>query len=136
MKTPVFRVGVVLVALGFKDQKDYQQNFLWRIGNMALPPAALNASLGNSMPFVKAPQYINPLVYGGAIIKITEKIGKEIISTGSSPMVYRFLLEARCAEMALFALERFFPKCISPTNTVRHTYWIDKIRSRCSSFIG
>lgn len=94
-------------TIGFKDQADYQNNFLWRIGNMTLLSAPLNASLGNNMPYsFKADAYVKK-----SGIEITKKVGKEILTAGSEAAA-SLLLKARCAEVALFALERFFPKCI------------------------
>lgn len=98
---------IPFTTIGFRDQADYQNNFLWRIGNMALLSPPLNQALGNNMPYIKAPEYV-----ASSGISVTEKVGNEINSAKANDIVHRRLLEARCAEMALFALERFFPKCI------------------------
>lgn len=42
-------------------------------------------------------------------VKISAKVGNSILSTPAI-MGQRWLLEARCAEIALFAFKRFFPK--------------------------
>lgn len=92
-------------TIGFKDKIDYQNNFLNHSGNQTILSAALNESLGNKMPYLqKADAYKT-----ASHVKISEKVGHSISRTPAI-MAQCWLLEARCAEIALFALKRFFPK--------------------------
>jgi hypothetical protein len=99
-------------AFGFIDRDDFDQNMLWRSGNFTWLSKSANDSLGNKPPNIKAAHYQGcPGHPNGqnmcSNIGIVRKLGGQINALGTSFPAYRRLLEARCAEIAIFALKRF-----------------------------
>jgi hypothetical protein len=99
-------------AFGFKDRDDFDQNMLWRSGNFTWLSKSANDSLGNKPPNMKAFHYqgCHGHPSGQNIcsnIGIVRRLGKQMNALGTSLPAYRRLLEARCAELAIFALKRF-----------------------------
>lgn len=100
-------------AFGYTDKEEYSNQGVWRSGNLTWLTTSCNASIGNSMPDDKAAHYIACNQHGGdgfsgsSAIKITEKVGNELVCIQQSYGSYRWFISARCAELALFSLGRF-----------------------------
>jgi hypothetical protein len=99
---------------GINDRYDYDQNVLWRSGNLSWLSETANKSLGNKTPDIKGADYCNcnghPNGSGNnacSNIAITKKLGDELTALGANYPAMRFYIEARCAELALFAACRF-----------------------------
>ena len=99
---------------GITDRAEYDNKLLWRSGNFTWLSQSANNSLGNQLPNVKAAHYGqcqgHPSGSGRNIcskIAITKKIGAELAGLGTAYPSFRLYLEARCAEVALFAVGRF-----------------------------
>jgi hypothetical protein len=102
-------------AFGCADKDDYTRQCVSRSGNMTWLTQRCNGSLGNDMPDVKAAHYISCHIHsdqtksisGSADIKITHKVGTELLPIGANYGSYKPFISARCAELALFAVKRF-----------------------------
>lgn len=101
-------------AFGIADRSEYDNKVLWRSGNFTWLSQTANISLGNELPNVKAAHYrqCHGHPSGSARnvcseIAITKKVGEELASLGSAYRCFRLYVEARCAELALFAVRRF-----------------------------
>lgn len=99
---------------GIHDRYDFDQNVLWRSGNLSWLSETANKSLGNKTPDIKGADYCNcnghPNSSGNNVcsnIAITKKLGDELTALGANYSAIRFYVEARCAELALFAACRF-----------------------------
>ncbi len=102
------------MAFGFTDRDDFDRNMLWRSGNLTWLSESANASLNNTIPNIKAAHYGQCTGHGPnrgenicPKIEIVKKLGNQMSVLGTSHRAYRFQLEARCAELAIFALQRF-----------------------------
>jgi hypothetical protein len=102
------------LAFGIADRTDFDENVLWRSGNLTWLSEKANISLGNQTPDIKAADYrACPGHPGGSSnnqcsnIAITKKLGDELFALGANYAAMRFYVEARCAELALFAVSRF-----------------------------
>ncbi|MDM8516830.1 DUF262 domain-containing protein [Desulfobacterales bacterium HSG16] len=101
-------------SFGIKDREEFDREVLWRSGNFTWLSKDANASLGNKSPDIKGPHYCDchehPSGSGKNVcsqIAITKKLGEELTALGSAYDAMRFQIEGRCAELALFAVERF-----------------------------
>lgn len=99
---------------GFRDEDDFVQNMLWRSGNLTWLSKSANVGLGNKTPDIKASDYQDcpghPSGSGQNIcsnIQIVKRLGEQMSALGTTYPAYRLQLEARCAELAIFALKRF-----------------------------
>jgi len=100
--------------LGIVDRFEYESNVLSRSGNYTWLPQNANASLGNQLPNVKAAHFRqcpgHPPNSGKNVcseITITRKVGEDLGKLGAEYRCFRLYIEARCAELALFAVRRF-----------------------------
>lgn len=102
-------------AFGLIDRAEFESIVLWRAGNFTWLSKEANASLGNSMPDIKAAAHYtkcpgHPASSSYNIcsdINITKKVGDELVAIGSHYPAMRLYVSARCAELALFAASRF-----------------------------
>jgi hypothetical protein len=101
-------------AYGIADRAEYQEKVLWRSGNFTLLSEYANPAAGNATPEIKGAHYANcpghPALTGNNLcsdIGITYKAGTEMVALGNHLPSFRLYIEARCAELALFALKRF-----------------------------
>ena len=99
---------------GIIDRVEYEQQVLWRSGNFTWLSVSGNTYLGNKNPEIKAAHYANCAGHapggGGNVcsdIAITHEVGTKMITLGLHLPSFRFFIEARCAELALFAVKRF-----------------------------
>lgn len=99
---------------GIADRVEYEQQVLWRSGNFTWLSETANIALGNQIPEIKAAHYkscpAHPPGTGNNIcsdIVITSQAGNTMVGLGLHRPSYRFYIEARCAELALFAVRRF-----------------------------
>ncbi|MBV5274791.1 MAG: DUF262 domain-containing protein [Lamprocystis purpurea] len=96
------------------DFTEFVQKVLWRSGNFTWLSEAAGIALGNQPPHIKAAHYQNCPGHpaGGATnvcsdILITHEAGGLMVQLGLHHPSFRFYIEARCAELALFAVRRF-----------------------------
>jgi hypothetical protein len=102
-------------AFAIVDRAEFDNIILWRSGNFTWLSASANSGLGNAMPHIKAGSDFvgclgHPTGSGQNIcsdINITKKVGDELCALGTHYPSMRFYVEARCAELALFAIKRF-----------------------------
>lgn len=103
---------------GFKNEQDFKDTALQRIGNKALLWEPCNQSVGKSDPNEKATHYTGKTCSGHGTsanaIRMVEQIGKDLASLDAPSPVVRAYFDARRAELATFALNRFFARCITP----------------------
>jgi hypothetical protein len=101
-------------GLGVADRSEYDNKLLWRSGNFTWLSQTANTSIGNQLPNVKAAHYRqcqgHPSGSGRNIcseVAITKKIGNDLGALNTEYRCFRLYVEARCAELALFAVRRF-----------------------------
>jgi len=101
-------------SFGIDNRNDFDEKVLWRSGNLTWLWEDCNASLANGTPDLKAAHYRacpgHPSGSGKNVssgIHISRKLGDELYSLGTHYPSLRRYVEARCAELALFAVERF-----------------------------
>jgi hypothetical protein len=101
-------------AYGITDRGEYERDLLWRSGNFTWLSETANTALGNKTPEDKAAHYQNcpehPPGTGEnncSDIVITQEAGAVMVGLGLHQPSFRFYIEARCAELALFAVSRF-----------------------------
>lgn len=106
---------------GFKGEKDFRDTTLQRIGNKMLLWEPCNRSVGKDDPNLKATHYSGKTCPGHAPsgvsaqeILMVREVGKDLAAIGTPSSAYRIYIEARCAELAAFALSRFFAHCTTP----------------------
>ena len=111
---PQFNALGGFVTFGIADRSEFEAKVLWRSGNLTWLSGSANVSLGNAIPAVKAPHYCqcqgHPHNSGRNIcthITITGNLGSRSRTLGANHRAYRLWVEVRCAELALFAVERF-----------------------------
>lgn len=99
---------------GIRDRVDFDQNVLWRSGNLVWLSETANKALGNDTPDIKAPHYCgcsgHPAGTGNNVcsdINIVRKLGSELGKLGVHYSAYRLYVEARSVELAIFGLGRF-----------------------------
>jgi hypothetical protein len=87
---------------------------LLRSGNLTWLSKDANAYLGEKTPDIKGAHYCacpgHQTHKGTTVcsnIAITNKLGDELTALGTAYPALRFHIEARCAELALFAARRF-----------------------------
>ncbi|KAB2933760.1 MAG: DUF262 domain-containing protein [Candidatus Contendobacter sp.] len=101
-------------AFGIIDKDDFNQNVLWRSGNLVWLSESANAALGNKTPDIKAGDYCSCPGHPAGThqnvcsdINIVRKLGGELSSLGVHYSAYRLYIEARSVELAIFGLNRF-----------------------------
>jgi hypothetical protein len=101
-------------AYGISNSMEFLKEVLWRSGNFTWLSEAGNAYLRNAIPETKAAHYQQCPGHpaGGADnvcsdIFITQEAGNVMVQFGLHQPSFRFYIEARCAELALFAVKRF-----------------------------
>lgn len=99
---------------GIADQAEYIEKVLWRSGNFTWLSEFGNIAAANAIPEIKRALYQNcsghPAHSGNNVcsdIGITYKAGTEMVALGNHLPSFRLYIEARCAELALFAVKRF-----------------------------
>jgi len=95
---------------GFRDEAHFQRNLLERIGNKALLWEHCNRAVGNNHPDIKAAHYVGGLcghAPNAPSLKQIEQLGNDLRALGAGPSaVFKEYFELRCAELAVFALQR------------------------------
>lgn len=101
-------------AFGIINRDEYVDHVLYRSGNLTWLSASANESLGNTTPDLKAADYFachgHPSGNGVnmcSTIAITRKLGQELKEYGTDYPAIHLHIEARCAELAIFAMRRF-----------------------------
>ena len=101
-------------AFGIIDRYDFDQNILWRSGNLVWLSETANKALGNDTPDIKAPHYCgcsgHPAGTSDNVclsINIVRNLGSELSKLGVHYSAYRLYVEARSVELAIFGLDRF-----------------------------
>jgi hypothetical protein len=113
---PSFEPEGGFAKFGIANRSEYDNKLLWRSGNFTWLSQTANDSLGNLSPNVKGTDYRQCRGHGltpgrgenvCSAIAITKKIGEELAGLGTAYRCFRMYVEARCAELALFAVRRF-----------------------------
>lgn len=96
-------------AYGLRDEDDFKRALLNRSGNLLFLPKACNRAVGNDLPDMKAAHFSNcPDQAGCSHLHTVSRVGNQMNPLGNNHIAYRYVVELRCAELALFALQRFF----------------------------
>jgi len=89
---------------GFRSEKDYR-DFLNKIGNLTFVSGKDNSRVKDNHPKNKYNYYLKDKQF-----TITKLVGTQIERTNKSDKDLHVMLELRCAELAIFALKRFYPQ--------------------------
>jgi hypothetical protein len=96
-------------AYGLEDEDDFMRTLLNRSGNLLFLPKACNRVVSNDLPDIKAAHFSNcPDQSGCSHWHTVSCAGNQMSLLGNNHLAYRYAVELRCAELALFALQRFF----------------------------
>jgi hypothetical protein len=108
-KNPSFEPIGGFLAYGLEDEDDFERTLLSRSGNLLFLPKACNRVVSNDLPDMKAAHFSNcPDQSGCSHWHTVSRVGNQMSPLGNNHLAYRYTVELRCAELALFALQRFF----------------------------